>query len=67
MKKYLVFFLCILCLVGCTNKSSKEAVIEYLEKYRNFTAEIEESLMKDLESVNWTKEQKEKYILLIKK
>ena len=61
MKKYLVFFLCILCLVGCTNKSSKEAVIEYLEKYRNFTAEIEESLMKDLESVNWTKEQKEKY------
>ena len=67
MKKYLVFFLCILCLVGCTNKSSKEAVIEYLEKYRNFTAEIEESLMKDLESVNWTKEQKEKYILLMKK
>ena len=36
MKKYLVFFLCIFCLVGCTNKSSKEAVIEYLEKYRNF-------------------------------
>ena len=67
MKKYLVFFLCIFCLVGCTNKSSKEAVIEYLEKYRNFTAEIEESLMKDLESVNWTKEQKEKYILLMKK
>lgn len=67
MKKYLVFFLCIFCLVGCTNKSSKEAVIEYLEKYRNFTAEIEESLMKDLESVNWTKEQKEKYILLLKK
>ena len=67
MKKYLVFILCIFCLVGCTNKSSKEAVIEYLEKYRNFTAEIEESLMKDLESVNWTKEQKEKYILLMKK
>lgn len=67
MKKYLVFFLCIFCLVGCTNKSSKEAVIEYLEKYRNFTAEIEESLMKDLESVNWKKEQKEKYILLLKK
>ena len=67
MKKYLVFFLCIFCLVGCTNKSSKEAVIEYLEKYRNFTAEIEESLMKDLESVNWKKEQKEKYILLMKK
>ncbi len=67
MKKYLVFFLCIFCLVGCTNKSSKEAVIEYLEKYRNFTAEIEESLMKDLESVIWTKEQKEKYILLMKK
>ena len=67
MKKFALFFLCLFFLVGCTNKSSKEAVVEYLEKYRNFTTEIEQSLMKDLEKKDWTKEEKEKYILLMKK
>ena len=67
MKKCLVVVLCCILLCGCTKIHAKDAVISYLEKYRNFTTEIEQSLIDTLDEEKFTKEQREQYILLMKK
>ncbi len=68
MRKCLILIiLCCVISCGCTKIHAKDAVISYLEKYRNFTTEIEESIINTLEEEKLTKEQEEKYILLMKK
>lgn len=67
MKKCVVVVLCCILLCGCTKIHAKDAVISYLEKYRNFTTEIEQSLIDTLDEEKFTKEQREQYILLMKK
>ncbi len=67
MKKWIFIICCCLFLCGCTKIHAKDAVIDYLEKYRNFTTEIEDSLVDSLKEKDFTEEQKEQYILVMKK
>ena len=66
-RKILFLVVCIFCLCGCTNNAPKDAVQEYLEKYRNFTSEVEENLQKNISEEDFTEEQQEQYLLIMKR
>lgn len=67
MKKIVFLILMIVFLTGCQNSNPKIVVKEYLEEYRNYTDNVEENLNGFIDKYGLSKEEKENYLLLMKK
>lgn len=67
MKKIFLLFFCCLILCGCTKIHAKDAVKEFLESYRNFSSDVEQSVKDSLNELDINEQQKEQYVLLMKK
>ena len=67
MKKIVFLVLMIVFLTGCQNSNPKNVVKEYLEEYRNYTDNVEENLNGFIDKYGLSKEEKENYLLLMKK
>ena len=67
MKKMLFLFWMCFLLTGCVSHTAKDAVVEYLEKFRNHDKEILNFYQPIIQEENYTEEQKKLFELVMKR